>query len=284
MNRALTALFAASLTLSAFAEEKLGYDDTPMIPDTKWRVHDGTRPQPKVITPGTGSTNEKPGKAPSDAIVLFDGTNADKWAGGDNGKGWQVADGALVASKQDLLSRQDFGDMHLHIEYSAPKPPKGGGQGRSNSGIFIMGQYEIQVLDSYENKTYPDGNSGAVYGQYPPLVNASLPPGEWNTFDIFFTAPKFKDDKSLETPAYVTVLHNGVVIHNRAKILGAASHRKLGTYTAHPDKGPILLQALNSGMRYRNIWVRPINNYDNQPADGESVKPPRADGKKVGDF
>jgi hypothetical protein len=283
MNRALTVLFASSLSLAGFSQEKLGYDDTPMLPGEKWHVHDGKRPQPKVITGATGSTNEKPGTPPSDAIVLFDGVKADAWAGGDNGKGWQVVDGALVASKQDLLTRQDFGSVHLHVEYSGPKPPRGSGQGRSNSGIFFMGQYEIQVLDGYENKTYPDGMSGSVYGQHPPLVNASLPPGEWNTLDIFFTAPKFKDDKSLEEPAYVTVIHNGVLIQNHVKLFGAAAHRKRPEYTAHPEKGPILLQALNSGMRYRNIWVRPINNYDNE-AEGGAIKPPRPDGKKVGDF
>jgi len=275
-----------AIFVATAGEEKLGYDDTPMIPDTPWHVHDGNRPQPKVIGPPTESTNELPGKPPSDAIVLFDGKDASKWGGGDNGKGWKLENGALVAGKQDLMTLDSFGDCHLHIEWSAPKPPKGSGQGRSNSGIFMFGQYEIQILDSFENKTYPDGNAGAIYGQYPPLVNAMRPPTEWNIFDVVFTAPRFKDDKTLDKPAYVTVMHNGVLIHNHAKILGAANHRKLGEYAFHAEKGGILLQGMNSGIRYRNIWVRPTTGYDNKPIGAaEAVKPPKPpEAGKKGDF
>jgi hypothetical protein len=275
----------AAFCFAALAEEKLGYDDTPIIPGTPWHVHDGKRPQPSVITPPTASSNEAPGKPPSDAVVLFDGVNTSHWAGGDDGKGWKVVDGALVASKQDLISKDEFGAVHLHVEWSAPKPPKGSGQGRSNSGIFMMCQYEIQVLDSYENKTYPDGNAGAIYGQYPPLANAMVPPGEWNTFDILFVPPTFKEDKTVDQPAYVTLMHNGVLVHNHVKLLGAAAHRKLAEYVNHGDRASILIQGMNSGIRYRNIWARPLTDYDNKPLNQpEVVVPPRPDGKKAGDF
>jgi hypothetical protein len=283
MRWALAAMLAATAALSAPAGEALGYTDTPQIPGQPWKVHDGTRPQPPVIqAPAPKQVEGKPdqiepAKPPSDAIVLFDGVDNSKWGNTSGGAPWKVADGALVAEGNgDLISKESFGDCHLHIEWSTPKPPRGSGQSRCNSGIFMMGMYEIQVLDSYQNKTYPDGNAGAIYGQYPPLVNATVPPGEWNVFDILFTAPRF-EDKKLKTPAYVTVLHNGVVIHNHVALLGPAQHRKNTEYAEHGETGSILLQSLNSGVRYRNIWVRPLKGYDsNAPKGGEapSVAPP----------
>jgi hypothetical protein len=250
---------------------KLGYKDTPMLPGGKWHVHDGDRPQPRVIDPGTASTQEAPGKPPSDAIVLFDGTSESlaRWVGRD-GKpaGWAIEDWAMVIPGRGkpgggpIRTRDDFGTCQLHIEWATPVPAVGRDQGRGNSGIEIFGRYEIQVLDSYDNLTYPDGQAAAIYGQYPPLVNASRPPGQWQTYDIAFTAPKFAADGSLDSPAYVTVFHNGVLVHNHTPILGGVAFRGQPKYTKHPAKGPIQLQDHGNPVRYRNIWVRELKDYD----------------------
>ena len=248
----------------------IGYQNTPMQPNGKWHVHDGLRPQPKVVTPGTASTPELPGKAPSDAVVLFDGTNLDKWKAG-NGKpsGWTLADGAMSVPKQgtenggDIISKDEFGDCQLHVEWSEPTPPKGDSQGRGNSGVFMMGRYEMQVLDCYNNPTYADGATGSVYGQYPPLVNPVRPPGEWQTYDIIWTAPRFKDGK-LESPAFVTTFVNGVIVQNHTELWGDTPHQKVGKYTPHGEKGPIKLQDHGAPVRFRNIWVRELKPHDAQ--------------------
>ena len=162
----------------------------------------------------------------------------------------------------DIKTRRTFGGhFRLHVEFRVPYMPKPDGQGRGNSGVFLMGRYELQVLDSYQNLTYPDGQAAAIYGQYPPLVNASRPPGEWQVYDVIFTAPRFKDGK-LETPAYMTVFHNGVVVHNHAGILGAGTHKKLPEYSPHGLTGPLKLQDHGDPVRYRNIWFRPLKGYD----------------------
>ena len=243
-------------------QRKVGYQDTPMLPGGKWRVHDGQRPQPAIITPAVPSTQGAVGKAPSDAVVLFDGKDTARWRTGD-GKAstWKVQDGAMVAGGGDTWTRDEFGDCQIHIEWAAPNPPRGRDQGRGNSGVFLFGRYEIQVLDSYNNITYPDGQAGSMYGQYPPLVNASLKPGEWQTYDIFFTAPRFKDGK-VETPAYLTLMHNGVLVHNHTPYLGPSGHRSLPEYRPHAAKGPIKLQDHGNPTRFRNIWVRPLKSYD----------------------
>lgn len=241
-----------------------GYTDTPMLPGGKWHVHDPNRPQPEVVKPGTFSTQKKPGKAPSDAIVLFDGENLSKWRTG-NGEpsGWKIEDGAMVvppkgtANGGDIWTKEEFGDCQLHVEWATPEPPKGQSQERGNSGIFFFGIYELQVLDCYENKTYPDGQAASLYGQQPPLVNASRKPGAWQVYDIAFTAPRFKDGK-LESPAYVTVFHNGVLVQNHVALLGATGHRSLAAYSPHAAKGPLKLQDHNDPVRFRNIWVRPL--------------------------
>jgi hypothetical protein len=247
------------------AKRKLGYTDTPMLPGGKWRVHDGTRPQPKVVTAGTSSTPDAPGRPPSDAVVLFDGKDLSRWHG-DRGKpsGWKVEDGAMVAVPKagSVISNDEFGDCQLHVEWASPDPPKGIDQGRGNSGVLIFGRYEIQVLDSFDSLTYPDGQAAAIYGQYPPLVNACRKPGEWQTYDIIFTAPRFKADGSVETPAHVTLLHNGVLVHNHTPLIGAMAFRKVGQYTPHGRKGPIMLQDHGNPVRFRNIWVREIKGYD----------------------
>ncbi len=264
----LAAGAAAVLSLASILvgqdKPRLGFKDTPMLPGGKWHVHDGDRPQPPVITPATPSTQESPGKAPSDAIVLFDGNDLSHWRSGDGPAAWKVEDGALItaAGKGVLSSRDEFGDCQIHVEWSAPTPPKGRDQGRGNSGVIIMGRYEVQVLDCFENQTYPDGQTAAIYGQYPPLVNACLPPGQWQTYDIIFTSPRFKPDGSLESPAYETVLHNGVLVHNHTAVIGAMVYRDLAKYTPHGPKGPLVLQDHGNPVRYRNIWVRPIKGYD----------------------
>jgi len=240
----------------------LGYQDTPLIPGTQWHVHDGLRPQPKVITPGL-----KPGDAPSDAIVLFDGKNLDLFKKNPDPKpNWTVEEGCAVSVKGAgyLESAGAFGpDIQLHIEWAAPTPASGTGQGRGNSGVFFFGIYEIQVLDCYENQTYPDGQAAALYGQMPPLVNASRKPGEFQTYDIIFNGPRFEGGE-LKQPAYATVLHNGVVVQNHVQLIGATGHKSVGKYSAHPEKGPIKLQDHGNPVRFRNIWLRELKPVDTQ--------------------
>jgi hypothetical protein len=237
-----------------------------MQPNGKWHVHDGLRPQPKVITPPTPSTEAKPGTPPSDAIVLFDGKNLDQWRKGkDEPAGWDVIDGAMVVKKGagDIFTKGEFGDCQLHVEWSAATPPRGDSQARSNSGIFLFGRYEFQVLDCYENPTYPDGQAGSIYGQTPPLVNASRKPGEWQTYDIIFTAPRFAGEK-LEKPAYVTIIHNGIIVQDHTELTGDTPHRQVGTYKPHGPKGPIKLQDHGDPVRFRNIWIRELKPVDSQ--------------------
>ena len=265
MFASFTMMLSFSLNVLAWQEKdkpKLGYSDTPMQPYGKYRVHDGTRPQPVVIVPGTGSTQEAPGKAPSDAVVLFDGTDLSRWTSDGKPAKARIEEGVMVISGGTLLSKAEFGDSQIHVEFSSPNPPKGRDQGRGNSGVMIFGKFEIQVLDSFENLTYPDGQAAAIYGQYPPLVNASRKPGEWQTYDIVFTAPRFKGDGSVETPAYVTMLHNGVLVHNHVPLLGEVEFRGLARYKSHDTKGPLVLQDHGSPVRFRNIWVREIKGYD----------------------
>jgi hypothetical protein len=255
---------ASSKTNHAGSHAAVGYTDTPMLPGGKWHVHDPDRPQPTVVTPGTFSTPKVPGKAPSDAIVLFDGTDLSKWREA-NGQpsGWIVRDGAMIVPPKgtahggDISTRDEFGDCQLHVEFATPNPPKGDSQERGNSGIFLMSRYEFQVLDSYQNRTYADGGATALYGQRPPLANASRPPGEWQVYDIVFTAPRFQDGK-LESPAYITAFHNGVLVQNHAAYLGPTAHKSDPKYTPHPPAGPIRLQDHNNPVRYRNIWIRPL--------------------------
>src|SRR5262249_28148865 len=206
-------------------DHTLGYDDTPFQPDGKWRVHDVSRPHPPVITPGTESSQERPGRPPSDAIVLFDGSGLTKWVTILNGQvtepKWKVENGCMevVPGTGGITTKEKFGDIQLHVEWATPAEIKGESQMRGNSGIMLMSRYEVQVLDSYNNLTYADGQAASIYGQKPPLVNASRKPGEWQTYDIVFEAPKF-DGEKLVKPAYVTVFQNGVVMHNRQEITG----------------------------------------------------------------
>jgi hypothetical protein len=234
-----------------------GFHDTPMQPDGKWHVHDPARPQPPIVTPGTFSAQATP---PSDATVLFDGKSLSNWRDKKTGgpAPWTVEDGMMVAAKGDIVTTNEMGDMQLHVEFCEPEPGQHAGQDRGNSGVFLMGRYEIQVLDCYHNKTYADGATAGIYGQHPPLVNACRPPGEWQTYDIIFNVPHFNDQGEVTTPGYVTVIHNGVVAQNHQAIRGDTNWRVPGKYTAHGPTGPLALQFHNHPVRFRNIWVRPI--------------------------
>ena len=228
--------------------------NTPKLPNVDYVVHDGTRPQPrKVSSKGAISI-----AAPGDATILFDGSNLDAW----RENSWQVKDGILIASPKNLLSKESFGDCQLHIEWRVPVSQKVKGQKGSNSGIFLMGRYEVQVLESFSNKTYPDGQAGAMYGQYPPLVNASSPQGEWQSYDIMFRGPRYEGEKCVE-PAKLTLIHNGVLLHLNQPYDGPTTHKNLALYPAkHRDKGPLRLQWHSDPIEYRNIWIREIGEYD----------------------
>lgn len=216
--------------------------------------------EPAVVAPGAA------GQPPSDAVVLFNGEDLSGW---ENAENWKIVDGAMVSGKGNVVSKASFGDCQLHIEWSAPTPAKGSSQGRGNSGVFLMNNYEIQILDSYENKTYFDGQAGAIYKQTPPQVNAMRPPGEWNVYDIIWTAPRFADDGSLKSPAYITALHNGVLILNHFELKGDTPFNRPPAYKKHADRLPIRLQDHGNPVRFRNIWVREIG-----AAQGEQVEPP----------
>ncbi len=206
-------------------------------------------PEPRVVTPGEN------GSPPSDAIVLFDGKSLSQWEGGDQ---WLIADGVATVQKTDIRTKQSFGDCQLHIEWASPAEVEGTGQQRGNSGIHFMERYEVQILDSYQNQTYPDGSAGSLYKQWPPLVNACRKPGEWQTYDILFNAPRFDSDGKLLKPGYVTVIQNGVVVQNHAELQGSTAWHKPPEYEAHGPKGPISLQNHRDPVRYRNIWIREL--------------------------
>lgn len=205
-------------------------------------------PEPKVVDPGAV------GGVPSDAIVLFDGKSLSEWEGGDK---WIIKDGVAISNATSIHTKRGFGDCQLHVEWAAPEKVVSEGQGRGNSGVYLMATYEVQVLDSYNNKTYFDGQCGALYKQRPPLVNACRKPGEWQTYDIIFTAPRFADGK-LKTPGYLTLIHNGVLIQNHTEIEGASAWDAPPKYTPHADKLPIHLQFHGNPVKYRNIWIREL--------------------------
>ncbi len=236
--------------------------NTIAAPDPNWLDHDRDRPAPAAIDPGTSSTEEKPGRPPSDATVLFDGKDVSQWVAMDGSPTkWIMRDGYMECVKGSGYVRtlQNFGDCQLHIEWATPTPPHGEGQGRGNSGVFFgMGRYEIQVLDSYEAKTYSDGQAAAIYGQYPPLVNASRPSGKWQTYDIIYTAPRFDAEGKVLSPVHLTVFHNGVLVQNNVDLVGPTSWLQRAPYEPHPEKTPIALQDHGNPVRYRNIWVREL--------------------------
>lgn len=278
----LLALLALSASPFAFAQD--GYTDTPFLPGNKWRVHDKFRPRPPAVAP---RYDGKPVSPPKGALVLFDGTNTNHWT-----QPWKIEDGAMVVTPKtgSNTTKESFGSFQLHLEFATPDPPKGMGQGRGNSGVIIAGRYEIQVLDSYETETYADGQCAALYGQYPPMVNASRKPGEWQSYDITFTAPRFgpapvkkspdfftrlwhgligkkaaptpppakPGEQVLLSPARVTVVHNGVVVHKNRAILWPVAHKNTNKYSPH-GPAPLQLQDHGNPVRYRNIWIRPLD-------------------------
>jgi hypothetical protein len=228
-------------------------------PSTRWPIHSKDRPQPPVVRPPANVWTVTP---PADATVLFDGKDLSRWQKQDGGgpAAWKVEDGYMevVPGAGGIATRDGFGDAQLHVEWMAPVPVAGAGQDRGNSGVFLMGRYEVQVLDSYENATYPDGQAAALYGQYPPLVNASRPPGEWQTYDIIFHRPRFDALGKVTSPARVTVLHNGVLVQDNVVLSGPTAHTTRPPYERHDDRLPISLQDHGSRVRYRNIWIRDL--------------------------
>lgn len=266
MNLLSTSItFCAALTLaSAGRAASVGspfYGDAP-DDHHPWAVHDANRPQPRVVAPGTFSSQEQPGTPPADAVILFDGTDLSKWEA-DEGTGvptkWVAKNGAMecVPGSGYVRTKESIGDCQLHVEWAAPTKVEGNGQGRGNSGVFLMGLVEIQVLDNYNNPTYPDGSAGSVYGVNPPLVNALRPPGEFQAYDIVFRRPVYKDGKQLD-PGYITVFENGVLVQDHTMLEGATGHMSRSKPSPFPAAGPLKLQDHGNPVRYRNIWYRPL--------------------------
>ena len=251
---AITAMVSGQNTAPNQTNRDLGYTDTPILPGLPFHVHDPARPHPPVVTPAA-----QPGGAPSDAIVLFDRRDLSRWTGN-----WKVENGyfQVVPGAGNLTTKDKFGDCQLHVEWAAPAEVRGNSQNRGNSGIFLQGRYEVQVLDSHENPTYADGQAGALYGQWPPLVNPVRKPGEWQTYDIVFEAPRMEGSRVIR-PATMTVFLNGVLLHNRKELMGPTVHRELAKYAAQPAEDSLVLQDHQQPVRYRNIWIRRIGTYDN---------------------
>ncbi len=226
-----------------------------------WQIHDRNRPQPPVVTPGTAGAQDEAPRPPSDAIALFNGKDLWNWESVKGGPAqWKVGNGyfEVAAKTGNIRTKQAFGDCQLHVEWAAPNPPRGEDQDRGNSGVYLMGLYEVQVLDSYNAKTYPDGQAAAIYGQYPPLVNATRPPGQWQTYDIIFHGPRFDKDGKLLRPARVSVLHNGVLVQDNVTLTGPTEHKQRPPYRPHPKKLPLMLQDHSHPVRFRNIWIREL--------------------------
>lgn len=239
---------AAKLVKAKDGSGIVGYKDTPVLPWCGFHVHDPDRPAPPKVRPGRRRNG------PSDAVVLFDGSDTSAWEASD----WKVKDGELIAATGRLTSKESFGDMQLHLEWQAPDPPVGDDWDHGNNGVLLMDRFEIQIFDTYTTPLYPDGQAASVYAQTPPMVNACRPPGQWQSYDIVFFAPVFKDG-GLKEPARVTVFHNGVLVHHNQQIYGPTGHRILAKYAKPiPPKQPLSLSAHNNPVRFRNIWVRPL--------------------------
>ncbi len=240
---------AVSVACGVVQAEISGYPDGPKLPGVPYCVHDPARPQPPVVKTG-GAISVKP---PSDAIVLFDGKSLDAWE-----PGWKIKDGSMVATGKDISSKQSFGAIQMHFEWRLPAGRKVEGQSGGNSGVFMMGLYEVQVLQSHNNPTYPDGQAGSLYGQLPPLVNATSPQGEWQSYDLAFEPPVYESGKVIK-PAKLSLIHNGVFVQNGEDYLGPTMHRKLASYPEkHPESAPLRLQFHGDPMEFRNMWVRPL--------------------------
>lgn len=246
-------------------DDKRGYNDTPQLPGQPWKVHDMARARPKKLNPPPPPVTTAP---PADAVVLFNGKDLSQWVSLQRNQPpgepkWKIENGNLVIVPRTgrLATKEKFGDCQLHVEWMIPAGTPGAGQGKGNSGVELMGRYEIQVLESHENVTYADGQAASIYGQWPPRVNASRPAGEWNSYDIYFEAPKFEGGK-LVKPAFITVIHNGVMVHHRQEILGRAIHRRVASYQPHEAEESFTLQDHGNPVYYRNIWIRRLAPYD----------------------
>jgi hypothetical protein len=244
-----TAARAADLIQAKDGSGYFGYKDTPKLPWCEWLVHDPDRPAPRRVEPGPASPSAP---APADAVRLFSGTDATAWAALAD---WKIDDGTLVAGNAKLSTREQFGDIQLHLEWLSPAGFDGPWQNRGNNGVFLMGLYEIQIFDSSLVKIYPDGACGAIYGQTPPRVEASRAPGQWQSYDIVFFAPRFANGK-LTAPARVTVLLNGVLVQHDEEIHGETGHRQLPAYKTISNTGPLTLGGHGCPIRFRNIWLR----------------------------
>jgi hypothetical protein len=253
MSRRFVFLLAALPVLAAVT--------IPVIP---WKANDRSRPVPPAITPATCSTQQQPGSPPSDATVLFNGKDLSNWesAKGGGPVKWTVREGYFEVAPRTgaIRTKEAFGDCQLHVEWAAPNPPRGKDQDRGNSGIFLMGLYEMQVLDTYKSPTYADGMAGSVYGQWPPLVNATRPPGEWQTYDIVFHGPRFAEDGTLSRLATVTLLHNGVLVQDHVSLTGPTGHMSRPPYKKTPNRLPLELQDHNHPVHFRDIWIRELKN------------------------
>jgi len=237
-------VFLLGISIASFAQGKKNPESTEL-----WE------PVPPVVTPGEATA------APSDAIILFDGTTLNEWTNAKGeAAGWTVADGCVTvkAGTGIIKTKRGFGDCQLHIEWRSPAEVKGEGQGRGNSGIFLQDRYEVQVLDCYNNKTYSNGQTGSIYKQSIPLVNACKKPGEWQVYDIIYQAPRFANNGRVAVPARITVLHNGVLIQNNTEIHGTTPYIGLPEYIPHNMKEPISLQDHGNPVSYRNIWIREL--------------------------
>ena len=265
LHLALTTVCAVLLLASSARASSTGspfYGDAP-DEHHPWAIHDQNRPQPKVVDPGSFSSAEQPGKPPSDAIILFDGTDLSKWEAdtkGNQPSKWVIKDGAMecVPGSGYIRTNVQFGDCQLHVEWAAPKKVQGDSQGRGNSGVFLMGLCEIQVLDNYNNPTYADGFAASVYGVNPPMANPLRPPGEFQVYDIVFRRPIYKDGKPLD-PGSVTVFVNGVLTQDHTQLEGSTGHMKRTKPGPFPEKGPLKLQDHGNPVRYRNIWYRELS-------------------------
>jgi hypothetical protein len=269
MKQALM-VFLVMFTTQAFSQPC----GTKSFTDYAYDIHSTDRSYPEGVDPGTPSSLEKAGQPPSDAIVLFDGSDLSQWLTRDGEPAdWNVENGYIecVPGKSTIYTKMAFGDCQLHIEWATPAQVEGQGQGRGNSGVYLMGKYEVQVLDSYENTTYPDGQAAALYGQYPPLVNASREPGVWQFYDIIFHRPRFSPTGEVIEPATVTVLHNGVLVQDHTRLTGPTMNRIRLDYYAHESRLPISLQNHRNPVRFRNIWVRDLEK-DDKPTQPSTVR------------
>lgn len=234
-----------------FIYEYPGYTDTPFIPGTKFRVHQRNRPQPPRVKVAINNTESS--AIPLDAEILFDGTNLNKF----QKNSWNIDGGILIAGQGNLVTKKAYGDCQLHVEWRCPNPPGGKPANMGNSGVFLMGLYELQIYDSFSSKIYADGSAAAIYGQTPPLVNACLPPGQWQSYDIIFKAPVFNGGKLIQ-PGTLTVFHNNVLVHYNIKILGPTAHRTIQPYRHHAARLPLIIQGHGSPVAFRNIWIREL--------------------------